>query len=214
MEGLIFFIAMIFFIVRVMNKIKKAASGGKTPVSTIKKPPLKDKLEELIRNMEEAEKLKKEGKAPDAGKEYFYSEDNKGDDILQGEKKYSLKREAFGSSYESGPAEEIAGSRKVYDTVSAGHETDNLKGSEELDSLRENIAEPEESRAEVKKTIKRQLNGMGKESSIFTGSGITSSNNNRSKKSILSSLSKYSELQRAVVLKEIFDSPVSENNRF
>ena len=211
MEGLIFFIAMIFFIIRVMNKIKKAASGGKKPVSTLKKPPLKDKLEELIRNMEEAEKLKKEGKVPDAGQEHLY----RGDDNIKGENVYSMKRDSFVSSYESGPADEESGSRKGYEPVSDGNVKDILKGAEEFQSsLKQDIIEPEEGLAEKNKTFKRQRNGIGKESSIFTGSGITSSDNNRSKKSILSSLSKYSELQRAVVLKEIFDSPVSEKNRF
>ena len=75
MEGLIFFIAMIVFIVRTVNKIKKTASGGKKAqkVKHRKTPHIKDKLEQLIRNMEESERLKKEGAAHSGDEEVFTS---------------------------------------------------------------------------------------------------------------------------------------------
>ena len=144
MEGLIFFIAIIVFIARILGKFKKGISSpgkGKKPSAP---SLLKDKLEELISNMEKAGENESNGVPPAQEKEYY------------------------AESYVSGKT-----------------------GTEEYGAVEINSAAEAESLPVGIKTV-------------------TETKKIPDKTPVLFSLSKYSELQKAVIYKEIIDSPAFE----
>ena len=216
MEGLIFFIAMIVFIVRTMNKIKKAAGRGKKPGSQQppKPSPVKDKLEELIRNMEAAEKLKKEGKGADKAEELFRtgrsSDDESSSADFSRDDEFSYSRTSSDAGgFGDGEKYKAAGSQpgSEYDLK------DNVPVKDKPQNGREAASDGQSGKRRRMSNIsgngnKSSLNQVDRSLSGFTASSLSMKKKKR--KDILSSLSEYPALQRAVVLKEILDSPVSD----
>jgi hypothetical protein len=183
MENIFIFIAIVVFVTRLMKKIKKATPGGRDesvnkPVENPKPHPYKDKLEEMIRKMEEAEKLKKEG----AG------------EVFQSRNAEPVSEPAH---WEEGTSfNEIYGREKetteYYDDDA---EAESEFYSEETEDL------PEDRSIQPVRYSDEKLS----KSSVIPSLKIAAK-----KRSVLASLSKYSELQRFVIYKEILDSPVSE----
>ena len=191
MEGLIFFIAMTVFVIRTVNKLKKAAAGNKKTAagktSVVKEHPFKGKLDELVRSLEEAEKQKKAGQN---------SNGFENPDILNKDEK--LENEYLSSADE--------GHQEVSSTRASSVEYD-FKGDERgKDSLPDNKSTSADEHIKKKK-LNRVFNEQGKKNRV---SLYSASVKKKKSSNILASLSRYPELQRAVVLKEIFDSPVSE----
>ena len=224
MEGLIFFIAMIIFIVRVMNKIKKATSGGdKKKSAGAKSPPLRDKLEELIKSMEEAERLKKEGQhAEDADRDF------KSAFMPDGEYETAYREEAEEAAYPD--AEEVhqysyADARgykgkeflKTVYSRESFVKYDVKDDTPEKDYRKEDREDIPDDWIDKKKKSEKYSRGQEKKTAgkkdIRSLSGLKTasvSGGRRKKGGILDTLSRYPDIQKAVVLKEILDKPVSE----
>ena len=214
MEGLFIFIAMVVFIIRTVNKIKKAAgSGKKTGESGNRKPSsAMDKLEKLIRSMEEAERLKKEGEGGEAA-----------DSISPGpsipvKESYGNKKTSVNKSLSGAPDDKfnMKFRNPLKETVFSEGGFPRYDEAERFFSGEDNYAgetgiTEEDSAQEILQKTAGDLSRSGKisDTSELKSPPVYSG---RDKKSILSSLSKYPELQRAVILKEIFDSPISGRN--
>ena len=210
MEGLIFFIAMIVFIVKTVNKIKKAAGGSKKngKLKSGKPAVAMDKLEKLIHSMEEADRLKKEGEKGEEAASFSSAPFMPEKGTADSEKRFVKRNYREGTEEESFAYE----GRNQKDSFSA-------KAYSRNDFFREEFLEKEEygpdnglkeeySAGEIleKETDSSALSDKIQDNSEIKSETVYSGGE---KRGILSSLSKYPELQRAVILKEIFDSPLS-----
>ncbi len=204
MEGLIFFIAMAVFIARIVKKINKAASGNKKagPSPGNAPAPLKDKLEELIKRMEEAERLKNE--KSDVEEEVLNSADSQ----VEAEDGGEEASEVFS-----------AGDRRFQKgkTRKPVFKYDENIDFSEKDYRKDNLEGYSDERIDEKKKLKsyftekeRKSAGKRNTGSLSAVKKVSSSGQKRKRGGILDMLSRYPDIQKAVILKEILDKPVSE----
>ncbi len=196
MEGLLFFVAIIVFIVKTLRKITKGSSGGKkeTPRNTPEFSPSPDKLEELIRKMEKSEE-------PEGGTffEDISAKDSYKDDEYE-ENEYETKyygRNAFNSEDEE--------KTETFYNSCAYNKTDFTKSDFNYNKTTDDLWDKKDSEKEDLPAAKNEQNNLMHKKSLLRG---LSTESKERKKDILSALSEYPELQRAVVFKEILDSPV------